>query len=249
MFFKRQTREIDYLLFGLGNPGPRYAGTRHNAGWWVLKIILEKYGSLRHSNRHRSAVDEVLINEKRVALIRPTTFMNLSGESVRAWCREYPEVPYAVVYDDFALDVGKIRVREKGSAGGHNGMKSIIDCLGTNEFHRVRIGIGNPVDEDISDYVLSAPLASELEQIHAAIDLAARCSVELVQGHLGRAQHLAGGHELQEPKPRRQRPAIARPRVSVSDLVQGRLKPAEDVTKNTGLGNTEKSDGDSDSDG
>jgi PTH1 family peptidyl-tRNA hydrolase len=239
MFFKRQTSEIDFLLFGLGNPGPRYAGTRHNAGWWVLDNLLQRFGSRRHSNRHRSSMDEVLIQEKRVALIRPTTFMNLSGESVRAWRRDHPEAPWAVVYDDFALDVGKVRVREKGSAGGHNGMKSIISCLDTNEFQRVRVGIGQPLDEEISDYVLSAPLESELEPIRAAVELAARCCIELVQGKVGRAQHLAGGHELPEPKPRTPRPAAAKPKLSISDLVQGRLTPS---TESDGAGSKDVSD-------
>ena len=233
MFFKRQSREIDFLLFCLGNPGPRYAGTRHNAGWWLHALLLEQNESSRHYTRHRALVDEIQIGDKRVALIKPTTFMNLSGESVRAWHREQPDAGLAVVYDDFALEAGKVRVREKGSAGGHNGMKSIIECLGTNEIQRVRIGVGDPGDGDISDYVLSAPSEGELQQIKASLKIAARCCEELVMGSPGRAQLAASGQELALKKVRPPRPERPTPKLSMADLLQGRLRPAEDAPRDT----------------
>ena len=226
MFFKRQSREMDFLLFCLGNPGPRYAGTRHNAGWWLQEVLLDRYGSQRHYSRHRAIVDEIQLADKRVALIKPTTFMNLSGESVRAWHREYPETPWSVVYDDIALAIGTVRVREKGSAGGHNGMKSIIECLATNEFVRVRIGVGEPGELDAADYVLSMPPESELLQIRASLQIAARCCEELIAGNVGRAQFVATGQELAPRKPKAPRPEQKTPRISVADLLQGRLKPA-----------------------
>ncbi len=228
MFFKRQPREIDYLLIGLGNPGPRYAATRHNVGWWLLDLLLEKYPSKRHYGRHRSVVDLAMVGERTVALIRPTTFMNLSGESVRAWLREYPEVPRAIVYDDTALAVGKVRVRERGSAGGHNGMKSIIECLETDEVLRVRIGVGKPDMEDTADYVLAEPPEQDRKQINVSLQLALRCCEELIAGQLGRAQLVASGHELPEKKERKPRPPRPTPKLTMADLMAGRLSPPSD---------------------
>lgn len=239
MFFKRQPREIDFLLFGLGNPGPRYSGTRHNVGWWLLDLLLEKHPGSRHFSRHRSVADMVEIRGRQVALIRPTTFMNLSGESVRAWRREYPETPLAIAYDDTALDVGKVRVREKGSAGGHNGMKSIIECLGSDEVLRVRIGVGSPGDEDISDYVLAEPPEADRAPIHDSLLLAVRCCEELIDGSIGRAQHAASGQELPERKPRRPRREQGTPKLTMADLIAGRLK-GRDANDRDGNGSSEE---------
>ena len=224
MFFKRQPKGVDYLLFGLGNPGPRYAGTRHNVGWWLLDLLAEEHKASGRQSRHRSIAEFCEICGRQVALIKPTTFMNLSGESVRAWTREYPDTPFCVAYDDTALDVGKVRIREKGSAGGHNGMKSIIQCLGSDEFVRIRIGVGDSGDEDISDYVLADPPEADMPGLHNALRLAARCAGELVDGSIGRAQHLASGQDLQPKRERKPRVPKGPTRLTMADLIAVKLR-------------------------
>ena len=223
MILRRQNRTIDFLLFGLGNPGPKYAGTRHNLGWWLLDLLSERFKASGRQSRHRSVVEYCTIRERSVALIRPTTFMNLSGESMRAWLKEFPDTPFAVAYDDTALAVGKVRIREKGSAGGHNGMKSIIACLGTDEILRVRIGVGHPGEDDIADYVLENPPDVDLPGFRDALRLAALCVEELVDGSVGRAQHLASGKELPAKKEKPKRVPRAQVKLTVQDLLAGRL--------------------------
>ena len=134
------------LIVGLGNPGTKYAGTRHNAGFMAVTAIAEKYGVTRWKEEHQAHTATINVDGEKVMLVMPQTFMNLSGDAVGPLMRYYKLSPadVIVIYDDMDLPVGQLRLRVKGSAGGHNGMKSVIAHLGTDQFPHVRIGIGRP---------------------------------------------------------------------------------------------------------
>ena len=150
--------KIEYIIAGLGNPGPKYADTRHNAGFKAVDLLAEKHGfAFKRLKFHAMIADEV-IGGKRCLVMKPQTMMNLSGEAVIEAANYYniPDEKIIIIFDDVSLDVGKIRVRRKGSAGGHNGIKSIISCLGSEEFPRIKIGVGKKpaADYDMVDWVL-----------------------------------------------------------------------------------------------
>lgn len=150
--------KIEYIIAGLGNPGPKYADTRHNAGFKAVDLLAEKHGfEFKRLKFHAMIADEV-IGGKRCLVMKPQTMMNLSGEAVIEAANYYniPDEKIIIIFDDVSLDVGKIRVRRKGSAGGHNGIKSIISCLGSEEFPRIKIGVGKKpsADYDMVDWVL-----------------------------------------------------------------------------------------------
>lgn len=163
-----------FIIAGLGNPGKNYDNTRHNIGFETLDAIADKYGIDIHEKKHKGLIGKGVINGNKVVLVKPQTFMNLSGECLREVCDYYkvdPESEVIVVYDDITLDVGGIRVRKKGSAGGHNGMKSIIAQLGTEGFMRVRIGIGEkPAKMDLADWVLGHFPASDRDNLNSGIN-------------------------------------------------------------------------------
>ena len=147
-----------YTIVGLGNPGAKYHRTHHNAGFDVLEMLAEKLNIRIDRPKCKAYVGEGMIGTERVVLAKPQTFMNISGESVVQLCNWYKPEPdqLIVVYDDVDLDLGVLRVRAKGSAGTHNGMRSIIYLLGRDDFPRVRVGIGRPPEKwDLADYVLS----------------------------------------------------------------------------------------------
>ena len=135
-----------YLIVGLGNPGNEYAGTRHNIGFEALDYIADKYNIELNRIKFKGMFGEGFINGKKVILLKPTTYMNLSGESIREVVNFYKisNEDVIVIYDDISLEVGRLRIREKGSHGGHNGIKSIIANLNTDVFPRVKVGIGGP---------------------------------------------------------------------------------------------------------
>jgi PTH1 family peptidyl-tRNA hydrolase len=147
-----------YLIAGLGNPSKTYEGTRHNIGFSMIDAIGEKYNIDVTTKKHKALVGRGTIDGMRVILAKPQTYMNLSGESIREIGDFYKIEPenMIIIYDDISLDVGQLRIRKKGSAGGHNGVKNIIAHLGTTEFPRIKVGIGNkPEGWDLADYVLS----------------------------------------------------------------------------------------------
>ncbi len=150
---------ISHLIVGLGNPGDKYFHTRHNAGFLALDFISQKVNAKIDRSKFKALVGEASIGGKRVLLMKPQTFMNLSGEAVAEAARFYKIAPenIIVIFDDISLDVGRIRVRRDGSAGGHNGMKSIIACIGSDAFPRIKIGVGQKPhpDFDLADWVLS----------------------------------------------------------------------------------------------
>ena len=146
-----------YIIAGLGNPGRQYENTRHNAGFMALDALADQLGVAVEEREHKALCGKGVIGGERVLLLKPQTFMNLSGESIRAAADFYKVEPehIMVIYDDISLNPGQLRIRKKGSAGGHNGIKSIIACLGTQEFPRIKVGGGAKPDRmDLADYVL-----------------------------------------------------------------------------------------------
>ncbi len=169
------------LLVFLGNPGPRYECTRHNAGFMAGDALAEKLGVRITKLRFRALTGEAEIGGEKVLLMKPQTFMNLSGEAVAQAARFYriPAEKVLVVSDDVSLPLGKLRIRQKGSAGGHNGLKNIIECLGTDAFPRVRIGVGAPPHPDYAmmDWVLSPFRGQDLLDMREAAARAADAAV------------------------------------------------------------------------
>ena len=147
-----------FIIVGLGNPTSEYEGTRHNVGFAVIDAIADKYNISVTERKHRAFCGKGMIAGQKVLLVKPQTYMNLSGESVRSALDFYkvdPETEILVIYDDVSLGVGQLRIRKKGSAGGHNGIKNIIAHLGTSVFQRIKVGVGEkPKDYDLADYVL-----------------------------------------------------------------------------------------------
>ena len=160
-----------YLIAGLGNPSRTYEGTRHNIGFTMIDAIGNKFGIDVTTKKHKALVGRGMIDGMRVILAKPQTYMNLSGESIREITDFYKIEPenIIIIYDDISLDVGQLRIRKKGSAGGHNGVKNIIAHLGTQEFPRIKVGIGNnPEGWDLADYVLSKYTKAEQEALKEA---------------------------------------------------------------------------------
>ena len=146
-----------YIIAGLGNPGKEYAGSRHNVGFMTLDELADRYNIDVREKAHKALIGKGMIEGNKVILVKPQTYMNLSGESIRSVMDYYKTEPsdFIVIYDDISLEPGQIRIRKKGSAGGHNGIKNIIAHLGTQEFPRIRIGVGEkPRGMDLADYVL-----------------------------------------------------------------------------------------------
>lgn len=147
-----------YIIAGLGNPTREYEKTRHNVGFDTIDVLADRYHTAVDEKKFNGLYGKCIIGGERVILLKPQTFMNLSGESVRAAADFYKVEPenIIIIYDDISLDVGQLRIRKKGSAGGHNGIKNIIAHLGTQEFPRIKVGVGDkPPKMDLADYVLS----------------------------------------------------------------------------------------------
>ncbi|HBZ82535.1 MULTISPECIES: aminoacyl-tRNA hydrolase [Brevibacillus] len=164
------------VIIGLGNPGKKYEDTRHNAGFMAIDKISDKWGIPVTQNKFRALVGEGRVEGEKVLLVKPQTYMNLSGESVAEILKFYKLIPddLVVIFDDLDLPTGQLRLREKGSAGGHNGIKSMIQHLGTQEFKRIKVGISRPEPgRSVSDYVLQSFPAAERTLIQEAVEHAA----------------------------------------------------------------------------
>ncbi|CUB31388.1 Peptidyl-tRNA hydrolase [Bacillus subtilis] len=161
------------VIAGLGNPGKNYENTRHNVGFMVIDQLAKEWNIELNQNKFNGLYGTGFVSGKKVLLVKPLTYMNLSGECLRP-LMDYYDVDneeLTVIYDDLDLPTGKIRLRTKGSAGGHNGIKSLIQHLGTSEFDRIRIGIGRPVNGmKVVDYVLGSFTKEEAPDIDGAID-------------------------------------------------------------------------------
>ena len=172
---------VRWLVVCLGNPGPRYEGTRHNAGFMTADALAKKLNIRVDRLRFRALTARTEIGGESVLVMKPQTYMNLSGEAAAAAAKFYkiPPERVIVVSDETALPIGKLRVRSKGSAGGHNGLKSVIACLGSDQFPRIRLGVGAPPHEDydMADWVLSAFKNQDAEDIAAAAERAAEAVI------------------------------------------------------------------------
>ncbi|MDC9726801.1 MAG: aminoacyl-tRNA hydrolase [Candidatus Thioglobus sp.] len=179
------------LIVGLGNPGKDYQSHRHNVGFWFCDAIASLYsGTFKKETKFLGEVTQVTIAEKSVRLLKPTTFMNRSGQSIQALAKFYQlnvdEI--LVVHDELDLDVGMAKLKTEGGHGGHNGLRDTIKALGSKSFHRLRLGIGHPGNKaQVADYVLHAPNKSELEPIQSAMIDALQVIEDVVQGNIDKA--------------------------------------------------------------
>ncbi len=196
------------VVVGLGNPGSRYAGTRHNIGFAVIDVLSAQPGVTAARERHESLIAEWRCDAETVLLVKPLTYMNLSGRAVRAVLDYYKLSPQdlLVVCDDMSLPLGKLRLRPRGSHGGHNGLRDIQQHLGSDAYPRLRIGIGPPPPGDAVDYVLSRFRAAEQPVIDAAIQRAADAVICWVREGLAAAMNRYNAPE-KPPKPPRTPPA------------------------------------------
>ena len=179
MFFGRtKIAGVTWLVVGLGNPGDKYENTRHNVGFLTVDQIAEQLRVPVQKLKYRALTNTVELGGQKVLLMKPVTYMNLSGEAVGEAARFYkiPPEHVLVISDDVSLPLGRLRVRKGGSAGGHNGLKSIIQHLGTDQFPRVKIGVGEKPhpDYDMADWVLSKFTGEDLKTITAAVERAAK---------------------------------------------------------------------------
>lgn len=182
-----------FLIVGLGNPGRQYEHTRHNVGFDVMDAIAEKYNISISEKKHRALCGKGVINGVKVVLAKPQTFMNLSGESVESLLSYYkldPEEEMLVIYDDISLAPGNLRIRKKGSAGGHNGIKNIIAQTGTQNFLRIKVGVGEkPKGWDLADYVLGRFDEDERAAVEEAIGHAVLAAELMLQGEVDAAMN------------------------------------------------------------
>ena len=182
MFGKKDLNQ--WLIVGLGNPGPEYTKTRHNCGFRALDILAKKLGCRVDKGKFQGLYNQVTYGNTKVFLLKPQTYMNLSGNSVKQLASFYhiPPQHIIVMYDDISLEPGRLRLRADGSAGGHNGIKSIIACLGGQDFPRVKIGVGakpHP-DYDLADWVLSNFSAAEEKDLASALERSADAALSII---------------------------------------------------------------------
>ena len=182
-----------FVIAGLGNPKKEYDNTRHNIGFAFIDALAEKYSISVMDVKHKALTGKGIINGQKVILVKPLTFMNLSGESIRP-ISDYYKIDTAkeliVISDDISLPPGQIRIRKKGSAGGHNGLKNIIQHLGNEEFQRIRIGVGEkPKGYDLADYVLGHFSKEEQPLMQEGIKRAMEAAAMMLEGEIDRAMN------------------------------------------------------------
>lgn len=185
---------VEYLIVGLGNPDRKYENTRHNCGWLAIDYLAEKWGVRVNKIKFKSFVGECIVGGKKALLLKPTTYMNNSGQAVTEAMAFYkiPPERVIVIFDDVSLDVGKMRIRQKGSDGGQKGMRSIIYLSGSDLFPRIKIGIGakpNP-DWDLADWVLSRFTDDERKTLEKMFENAGDAVALIIGGSIDRAMNL-----------------------------------------------------------
>ena len=184
---------VQYLVVGLGNPGSKYENTRHNAGFLTMDYIAEKYGARIDRLKFKGLCGDAVIGGVRTLLLKPSTFMNLSGQSVTEAMSFYkiPAEKVIVIYDDISLPPGRLRIRRKGSDGGHNGMKNIIYLSGSDAFPRVKIGVGQKPhpDYDLAKWVLSRFTAGEQKLLREEMDRIADAAELVLAGRIDEAMN------------------------------------------------------------
>lgn len=223
-FQKQSGGQEIFCIVGLGNPGRQYAETKHNVGFHVIDRLAEKYEIKVDKFKHKALVGDGTIRGRRVLLVKPQTFMNLSGESVREIVNFYkiPQERFLVIFDDTSLPCGSVRIREKGSHGGHNGIRNIIDQMGTDVFCRIKVGIGEkPNGWDLADYVLAKFAPDDLPLMEQGVDKAVQ-GAELV---LSRGVAEAMNRVNQKPKTMKKQKAAAQ----AAQASETEEKPADEV--------------------
>lgn len=197
MFFHRSgggiSGGISWLLVGLGNPGNQYAATRHNMGFMALDRLADREGFRFNKLRFRAWTGQWKVGDQQVLVMKPQTYMNLSGESVGEAARFYkiPADHVLVISDDVSLPAGKLRIRGGGSAGGHNGLKNIIQHLGTDRFPRIKVGVGSPRpgEHDMVDWVMGKPMGEDRTAVEDALDRAGEAAKTLITEGIDRAMN------------------------------------------------------------
>ena len=190
-----------FLIVGLGNPGKEYEGTRHNIGFETVDYLSKKYNIDVNRTKFKGIFGEGFINNKKVVLLKPSTYMNLSGESIREAINFYKleNEEVLVIYDDISLEVGKIRIREKGSAGGHNGIKSIIANMSTDVFPRIKIGVGQPKG-DLVSHVLGKFSQEEINDLNEVIEASSEAVEIIIKDGTKEAMNKLNGFKLSKNK-------------------------------------------------
>ena len=193
-----------YIIVGLGNPGKKYENTRHNMGFLTIYRMAEEYGISVDKIKFKALVGEGRIAGQRVVLVKPQTYMNLSGQSVQEIMHFYKEdiENLIVIYDDLDIPAGKIRVRKKGSAGTHNGMRNIVQMLADDGFPRIRVGIGGEKKGDLIDFVIGGVSKSEMELLREATVQASKAAAAIVEKGIEKAMN---EYNIKEKKPKKQK--------------------------------------------
>lgn len=181
------------LIVGLGNPGSKYENTRHNMGFEAINELAQKYNISVSKLKHKALIGDKKIGDKKIILAKPQTYMNLSGESVAElllWFKVNLE-NLIVIYDDIDFDIGQIRIKPRGSAGTHNGMKSIISIIKNEDFKRIRIGIGKPpIEWDLANYVLSKFTPEEKKIVNESIIISAKAVTTIIENGIEQAMNI-----------------------------------------------------------
>lgn len=194
MFFNRSNSGgVSWILVGLGNPGKQYESTRHNMGWLALDSLMEMENFKLSKLRFKAWTGILEKNGNKILVMKPQTYMNLSGESVGEAARFYkiPADHVLVISDDVSLPAGKLRIRGGGSAGGHNGLKNIIQHLGTDKFPRIKVGVGSPRpgEHDMVDWVMGKPMGEDRTAVEDALDRAGNAAKALITEGIDRAMN------------------------------------------------------------
>ena len=195
---KKEDDRVMYIIAGLGNPTREYEKTRHNVGFEVIDVLADMLGTTVEEKKFKGCYGRGIIGGEKVLLLKPQTFMNLSGESIRAASDFYKVDPehIIIIYDYISLDVGQLRIRKKGSAGGHNGIKNIIAHLGTQEFPRIKVGVGDkPKKMDLADYVLSRFSKEDRAAMEDAFKAAAKAVEVMITEGMDTAMNQFNGHK------------------------------------------------------
>lgn len=194
MFGMNKPKTIDWLVVGLGNPGKKYQGTRHNAGFMAADALAKRLDITVDRLKFHALIGDGICGEQRILLVKPQTFMNLSGQAVDEIMQFYkiPPERLLVMCDDISLEPGRLRIRRKGSHGGQNGMRNIIDMVESSDFCRIKLGIGAKPHPDYSlaDWVMSRFTAGEMKLMEQSADNAAQAAEMIVNGGIDRAMNL-----------------------------------------------------------
>lgn len=188
-----------FLIVGLGNPGKEYERTRHNIGFEIIDYIADKYSIDINRTKFKGNYGEGFINGEKVILLKPQTYMNLSGDSISQFMNFYKleDDEVAIVYDDISLDIGKLRIREKGSAGGHNGIKSIIQNFGGDVFSRFKVGVGAP-EHNLISHVLGKFQVDEWEHMRKVMPIVSDAVAEMIKTDAKSAMNKFNGVSIEK---------------------------------------------------